>query len=89
MTPEARMAALEPYINVGDATKKVEKLLDKPTSIWIHGGGAAVIDYGNPDKHYLIISCDQDGKVAEIRYKKPNEKSVRLPKPRPSASKSP
>jgi hypothetical protein len=69
MTPEARMKALEPYIDVGRSKGEVEELLETSYEAWGHGPGFLIVDYGEWGKPGLNIHYYPDGEVSAVVYR--------------------
>jgi hypothetical protein len=68
MTPEARMAALEPYIDVGSTGNQVDAVLGRPHTISGHGPGFLTAEYGEFRRPGLSIGYYPDGSVYSITY---------------------
>ena len=76
MTPDVRMAALEPYIDVGRSKNDIDKLLDWH-SIDGFGPGFHDVHYGGFNLG-LIISYYPDGEAYSITYRANNGTTVNL-----------
>jgi hypothetical protein len=78
MTPEARMKALEPYIDVGRSKDKVDQLLGQWYGFWGHGPGFLYVDYGEWNKPGLSVHYYPDDEVCSITYRSKDGKTVNL-----------
>ncbi len=79
MSPETRMKALEPYIDVGRSQVEIEKLMGRPGGWWVRGPGfvecfyhdGLIVEY-YPDREACVISFrDKDGKGTILRSDDP------------------
>src|SRR4029077_107993 len=61
MTLEARMRALEPYVNVGRSRKEIDEVLGGPNEVFGHGPGFIDADYWEFGKPGLQIGFYPDG----------------------------
>lgn len=67
-TPENRMAALEPYIDIGRTSNEVEAVLGRPHTVSGHGPGFLTAEYGEFGRPGLSIGYYPDGTVYAITY---------------------
>jgi len=78
MTPETRMKALEPYVDVGRSKEEVEKVLDSSYSAFGYGPGFVIVRYGEWGKPGLNIDYYPDGEACSITFWTKDGKTVNL-----------
>jgi hypothetical protein len=76
--PEARMAALEPYIDVGDHMDDIERLLPERRELWGHGPMFMEVEYGDWHKPGLIVYYYPDLESYAITYRTKDKHCVKL-----------
>jgi hypothetical protein len=78
LRPEARMAALEPYVDVGDHMDDIERLLPERRGVWGHGPWFVQVEYGDWHKPGLIVDYYPDGESFAITYRTKDNHWVKL-----------
>jgi hypothetical protein len=84
LTPEARMKALEPFLNIGMGWDDAERALGKPGAVFGNGPGFSTLFFWHASTSvHMTVGCYPDGEIYRLTYTGKDGKSVVLQSDKP------